>query len=80
MSRGIKTDAQVGIKTKHCKREYKVIEAYNEINWTEIIEVNEKKYEVLRNPRPTKTEAELMCVFVGGIKYSSFAKFLKSVY
>jgi hypothetical protein len=80
MSRGIKTNPQVGIKTKHCKREYKVIQAYNEIDWIEVVEVNGKEYEILRNPRPTKTEAELMCVFVQGIKYASFAKFLKSVY
>jgi len=66
--------------TKHCKREYKVIIPYSEITNIEIIDVNGKEYKVIRLPRPTKTESELMCVFVEGIKYNSLAKFLKSIY
>ncbi len=79
MNKGIRTNPKESVKIKHCKKEYTIVSSYNEINWTEVVEVNGKIYEVLRNPRPTKNEAELMCVFVQGIKYSSFAKFLKSI-
>ena len=64
---------------KHCKKEYKVIKQYNEITNCETVEVLGEQYEIVRLPRPTKTESELMCVFVKGIRYSTFAKFLKSL-
>jgi hypothetical protein len=65
--------------TKHCKMTYNVIVPYSEINNSEVISVNGLTYEIIRNPRPTKTESELMCVFVNGVKYNSLAKFLKSL-
>lgn len=64
---------------KHCKIEYKVIVPYSETANTEVIEVKGNVYEICYLPRPTKTEAELRLVFVNGIKYSTFAKFLKSI-
>ena len=64
---------------KHCKKEYKVIIPHNEITNCETVEVLGEQYEIVRLPRPTKTESELMCVFVKGIRYSTFAKFLKSL-
>jgi hypothetical protein len=64
---------------KHCGIEYKVIVPYSETTNTEVIEVNGNVYKISRLPRPTKTEAELMRVFVNGVKYNSFAKFLKSI-
>lgn len=67
-------------KIKHCKRTYKVITPYSNTTNIEIIEILGNQYTVTRLPRPTNTEAELMCVFVEGIRYSSFAKFLKSIY
>lgn len=64
---------------KHCKKEYSILVNYSEITNLEIIEFNGIVYEILRNPRPTTTEAQLICVFVNGIKYSTFAKFLKTI-
>ena len=69
--------------TKHCKREYKVVVPYTDNglnNGIEVIEVNGNIYKVERLPRPAKNESDLMCVYVNNIRYSSFAKFLKSVY
>jgi len=67
---------------KHCKKEYKVITAYSDNglnNGIEVIDVKGAIYKVERLPRPAKNETELMCVIVNGIRYSSFAKFLKSI-
>ncbi len=63
---------------KHCGCSYEIVRAYSEETWSEEILYLGKVYEVKTNPRPAKTEAELMCVFVDGIRYASFAKFLKS--
>ena len=69
--------------TKHCKREYTIITPYTDNglnNGIEIIEVNGNTYIVERLPRPAKNESDLMCVIVKNVRYSSFAKFLKSIY
>lgn len=65
--------------TKHCKKQYKVLVPYTDAKCIEVIEVEGKSYEIVRLPRPTKNVTELMCVFVNGIKYPTFAKFLKSI-
>jgi hypothetical protein len=64
---------------KHCKQEYKVLVPYSENTNIEIIEVKGKVYEIARIPRPCATYGELALVYVNGIKYYSFAKFLKSI-
>lgn len=64
---------------KHCKKQYSVLVKYSEITNSETIEFNGVVYEILRNPRPTKEVSELYHVFVNGIKYNTFAKFLKSI-
>jgi hypothetical protein len=64
---------------KHCKKQYSVIVPYTEQSNTEVIQVNGINYTINRLPRPTKTVAELYYVFVDGIRYTTFAKFLKSI-
>jgi|688.fasta_scaffold898336_2 hypothetical protein len=66
--------------TQHCKVSYLVIEDYSDETLKQIIEINNVQYTVTYNPRPCNTEAELRCVFHNGIKYSTFAKFLKSIH
>lgn len=64
---------------KHCKIEYKVIKEYSDIDFTEIIEYKGITHEIKRVQRPCKTESELRLVFVNGVTYSTFAKFLKTL-
>jgi hypothetical protein len=64
---------------KHCKVQYNVIKEYSEPGFTEIIEVNGIQYTVVRLPRPCATVADLFAVYVNGVRYSTFAKFLKTV-
>ena len=66
-------------KEKHCKVEYTVLVNYTDDTLIEVIEVKGKQYKVVRLPRPTKTINELFCVYVDGIRYTTFAKFLKSL-
>ena len=63
---------------KHCGCTYEIVKKFSEETWSESILYNGEIYEINVFPRPTKTETELMCVFVNGIRYASFAKFLKS--
>jgi len=68
---------------KHCKREYKVLTPYSdngENYGIEVIEVKGKIYKIERVPRPAKNITELFAVFVDGVRYNTFAKFLKSLY
>lgn len=64
---------------KHCGNIYTVLVKYSDTTNEEVILFKDKKYTIVRLPRPTKTEAELACVFVNGVKYNSFAKFLKTI-
>lgn len=64
---------------KHCKREFKVIKQYSQETNLETIEYKGQEFVIVRLPRPAKNEADLICVFVNGIKYTTFAKFLKSI-
>jgi hypothetical protein len=64
---------------KHCKNTYQVVVPYTDETNTEVISVNGNEYLIERLPRPTNTVSELMCVFVSGVRYASFAKFLKHI-
>lgn len=64
---------------KHCKINYKTIINYSDETLFEIIEVNGKQYKLTFTPRPCKTVSELYAVYHNGVRFSTFAKFLKSV-
>ena len=63
---------------KHCKLTYKVLIPYEGTTGKEVIEFNGVEYVIERLPRPAKNESDLMCVFVSGRRYRSFANFLKT--
>ena len=64
---------------KHCKVNYKVIIPYSDETLTQVIEVKGISYEVNYLPRPCKNERDVFAVFHNGVRFSTFAKFLKSV-
>jgi len=68
-----------GSVVKHCKKEYTVLIPYSDKTNEEVISTKGKEYKIVRLPRPAKNESDLMCVFVDGIRYPSFAKFLKTL-
>ena len=70
---------EIGKTFKHCKNIYQVVVPYTEKTNTEVISVNGNEYLIERLPRPANTISELMCVFVNGVRYASFAKFLKHI-
>jgi hypothetical protein len=64
---------------KHCKVQYNIIKEYSEADNTEIVEANGIQYTVKTLPRPCATAADLYAVYINGVRYSTFAKFLKTV-
>jgi hypothetical protein len=64
---------------KHCKVQYKIVTPYSDNTLFEIIEVNGINYRLDFLPRPCKTVSDLYCVYYNGIRFSTFAKFLKSI-
>ena len=65
---------------KHCKISYEVIVPFSEEtnSFTIIFEGNE--YIIFKNSRENmKKESDVCAVFYNGIKYSTFAKFLKTL-
>jgi hypothetical protein len=65
--------------TKHCKVSYEVVVPYTDETLFQIISVNEQEYRIDYLPRPCNTISDLYCVLHKGVRYSTFAKFLKSV-
>ncbi len=61
----------------HCKNQYNVIQDYSDLTNIEVILFKGVEYKIERLPRPCKNETDLRVVIVNGVKYSSFAKFLK---
>jgi len=64
---------------KHCKKQYEVIIPYTDASLIQVIRVNEKDYKLEYLPRPCKNYAELFSVYHNGVRFSTLAKFLKSV-
>lgn len=64
---------------KHCKVNYTIVTPYSDETLFQIIDVNGKQYRVDYLPRPCKSVADLYAVIVNGVKYSTLAKFLKSI-
>jgi hypothetical protein len=66
-------------KSKHCKVGYKVVEAYSEQTLQQKIEVDGVVYVLKYTPRPCKTISEVYAVYHNGVRYATFAKFLKTI-
>lgn len=65
--------------TKHCKFTYQVIKPFCSESLTEVIMFNGQTYQLDFLPRPAQNYADLACVIYKGIRYSTRAKFLKSI-
>ena len=63
----------------HCKIAYQVVVPYSDESYVEIIIVNGQEFKIERLPRPCTTEKDLMAVFHNGVRFPSFAKFLKTI-
>jgi hypothetical protein len=64
---------------QHCKVKYKVITPYTDDTLFEIIEVNGQQYKLTFKFRPCKTVSELFAVYYNGVRFPTFAKFLKTI-
>jgi hypothetical protein len=64
---------------KHCKFTYQVVKPFCDNSLTEVIIVNGQTYQLDFLPRPAKNYADLSCVYYKGVRYSTRAKFLKSI-
>jgi hypothetical protein len=68
------------ITLKHCGVRYTIVEHFTDESSQQIIEVNGKQYVIkYKTPEERKTPADVFCIFVDGIKYPSFGKFLKLI-
>jgi hypothetical protein len=64
---------------QHCKVKYEVIVPYSDETLVEVVKVNGIEYKLDYLPRPCSTTSDLFCVFHNGVRFSTFAKFLKTV-
>ncbi len=64
---------------KHCKIEYKVIEAYSDETLKQVIEVKGVLHTITYLQRPCQTTSDLFAVYNNGVRFSTFAKFLKTL-
>ena len=64
---------------KHCKVNYTIVTPYSHETLFQVIDVNGKQYRVDYLPRPCNTISDLYAVYHQGVRFSTFAKFLKSI-
>jgi hypothetical protein len=64
---------------KHCKVNYETIVPYSDETLFQIIKMNEIEYKVEYLPRPCSSTSDLYAVYYKGIRFSTFAKFLKAI-
>jgi hypothetical protein len=64
---------------KHCGIFYEEVTPYSDETLVQVIKVKGNEYKLTFLPRPCKADSDLFAVFHNGIRYSTFAKFLKSL-